>query len=125
ARQEIGVDTNPSDGVSLSWTAPYGLNGHQLLAEGAGLGAAAFDFAVSFPSYVYSDASPEQCYVEILADQPLYERPDATTAVVGTAPGGTVWPVVASATDRWVGIDLNLGWLPPTGPVRIYGGNCP
>lgn len=124
-RQEIGVDTNPSDGITVPWTVPYGLNAHQLRAEGPGLGAAAFDFAVSFPSYVYSDISPDQCYVEILADQPLYERPDITTAVVGTAPGGTVWPVIASTTDGWVGIELNLGWLPPTGPVHIYGSTCP
>lgn len=124
-RQDIGVDSNPSDGVTVSWTVPYGLDGHQLRADGLGLNAAPFEYAVSFPSYVYSDANAEQCYVQILADQPMYERPDSTTAVVGTAPVGTVWPVIATTSDGWVGIELNLGWLPPTGAISLYGGNCP
>lgn len=124
-RQDIGVDLNPSDGVTVSWTVPYGLNAHQLRADGYGLNAAPFEYAVSLPSYVYSDASADLCYVEILADQPLYERPDRATAVVGTAPVGTVWPVIATTSDRWVGIELNLGWLPPDGAIRTYGSNCP
>ena len=124
-RETIGVDSNPSDGVTASWTVPYGLNAHQLRAEGYGLNAAPFEYAVSLPSYVYSDASADLCYVEILADQPLYERPDSATAVVGTAPGGTVWPVIASSSDGWVGIELNLGWLSPTGAISVYGSNCP
>lgn len=123
-RQNIGTDLNPSDGVTMQWTVPYGLNGHQLRAEGPGFGAASFDFAVSFASYVYSD-NANQCYVEILADQPLFERPDPATAVVGTAPMNTVWPVIANATGGWVGIELNLGWLPISASARLYGSNCP
>ena len=124
-RQEIGVDPNPSDGASVSWTVPYGLDGHQLRAEGFGLNAAPFEYAVSFPSYVYSDANAEQCYVEVLADQALYAGPDRNTEVVGTAPVGTVWPVIATTSDGWLGIELNLGWLPPDGAIRTSGSTCP
>ena len=123
-RQDIGVDNNPSDGATLSWTVPYGLDGHQLRADGFGLNAAPFEYAVSLPSYVYSDTSAEQCYVQVLADQPLYAQPDSTAASVGTAPGSTVWPVIG-ASNGWVQISYNSGWLPPDGAISTYGTTCP
>lgn len=53
-RTEIGRDINRHDGWSVQWTVPAGLNGQELIAEGGGLGAAPFDYAISAPQYVYS-----------------------------------------------------------------------
>jgi murein DD-endopeptidase MepM/ murein hydrolase activator NlpD len=123
-RQDIGTDSNPSDGVSMSFTVPYGLGGLQWRADGYGLNAAPFDYAYSQPSSLNSEINADQCYVQFLGDQPLYEGPDPSSAIVGTAPAGTVYPVIAWS-DAWMQINLYSGWLPPDGAISTYGGSCP
>jgi len=57
ARTEIGKDIDPQDGLSISWTVPTILDGHQLLAEGVAPNAASFDYARSYSQTVYSVSS--------------------------------------------------------------------
>lgn len=123
-RQDIGTDSNPSDGITMGFTVPYGLGGLQWRADGYGLSDAPFEYAYSLPASLNSEANAEQCYVQFLADQPLHEGPDPSAAVLGTAPAGTVYPVIAWS-DGWMQINLYSGWLPPDGAISTYGGSCP
>lgn len=54
ARLDLGTDLNLADGASIAWTVPAGLSGAQIMADGAGFGAASFGTAITNPLWVYS-----------------------------------------------------------------------
>jgi LysM repeat protein len=128
--QTIAEDTNPADGISVSWAVPAGLNGQQLMANGRFFEGSAV--AYSYPLNV-SSAPPkgQGCEVSSTAGSTLtiYNQPDYNSGIFATAASGQYYEVLGRSLNGWYAVEaggipnvppiMRLKWIPVDMP--LYG----
>jgi LysM repeat protein len=134
-QNEIGQDTNPSDGISINWTVLPALAGHQIIAYGRYFENA--KVVNSYPIYI-SSAPPSGQGCEIAPADPngatAYTQADLNSPAFGTITVEYV-EVLGRALNGWYGFDPGIAQAGNTGASRLrwlpldtrllYRGNCP
>ncbi|GAB4520693.1 MAG: hypothetical protein OHK0046_31260 [Anaerolineae bacterium] len=132
---DIGTDTTPGDGFTMSWVVPADLDGHQLLAQGPGVNAAPFNVAISNAVYVNAAEPNVSCEVVIQGDVPLYRRPELTADITGVLTAGTRLPLTGRTSDGWYGVAPGPGapgeagqdvfrWIAPGSQASFTTNGC-
>ncbi|HLV36584.1 MAG TPA: LysM peptidoglycan-binding domain-containing protein [Spirillospora sp.] len=135
AQTQIAEDSNPTNGVAVSWTVPAGVQG-SLIAIGRFLNSNAV--ASSYPAGV-SSAPPKGQGCELTAASgttlSAYMQPDVNSGVFLTAAAGEYFESLGRSLNGWFAIDPpaipdipygvnRLRWIPPGNNLRGRG-NCP